>query len=104
MEYRIKFTEQCIEEIENICGYLNEKLKMENASIRLRTQIMKKVKQLINNPEMYITIKKKDRTKRTYRKIVINNYIILYTIDYVEGIVYISHMYYGEQNYFQGLI
>ena len=60
MEYKVKFTEQCLEEY--------------------------------------------DRLKREYRRIVINNYILLYTIDESKKIVYVSHMYYGEQNYFQGLI
>ena len=34
-----------------------------------------------------------------YRRIVIKNYVVLYTIDEEKKIVYISHMYYKKRNY-----
>ena len=30
---------------------------------------------------------------------VVNNYVILYTIDEIEKIVYVAHIYYGGRNY-----
>ena len=104
MEFKVHFTEQCLEDIENICDYISRQFKTDKSAIRLRKEIREKTKQLGTNPEMYESINKIDRLKRTYRKIVINNYILLYTIDNKNKIVYISHMYYGQQNYFEGLI
>ena len=43
-----------------------------------------------------------DRTERQYRRLVVNNYVILYTIDEEEKIVYIAHIYYGGRNYLDG--
>ena len=40
-----------------------------------------------------------DDLKRRYRRIVIENFVVLYTIDEDNGIVYVSHMYYGGRNY-----
>lgn len=104
MEYKVKFTEQCLEDIENICEYITEKLKEINASNNLRIKIMKVTENLIKNPKMYVQIDKSDKLKRKYRKIVINNYILLYTIDNKENVIYISHLYYFGRNYLQGLI
>ena len=104
MEYKVKFTEQCLEDIENICEYITEKLKEINASNNLIIKIMKLTENLIKNPKMYVQIDKSDKLKRKYRKIVINNYILLYTIDNKENVIYISHLYYFGRNYLQGLI
>ncbi len=40
-----------------------------------------------------------DELMRNYRRIVIKNFVVLYTIDEEHKIVYISHMYYGKRNY-----
>lgn len=50
-------------------------------------------------PRLYSKIEKKDRLEREYRRMVIKNYVLLYTIDECNKIVYVSHMYYGKQNY-----
>ena len=46
---------------------------------------------------MYPKVSNFKNVKLKYRKITVDNYIILYTIR--ENIVYISHMYYGKSNY-----
>ena len=51
---------------------------------------------------MCTEIEKTDRTERQYRRMIVNNYVILYTIDELEKIVYIAHIYYGERNYLDG--
>ena len=94
MEYKVKFTEKCIE----------EKLKAENAANRLRIKIKDSIKGLYTSPEMYAKTEKLDRIKRVYRRIPIDNYVLLYTVDKENKIVYISHMYYGGRNYLEGLI
>lgn len=33
---------------------------------------------------------------------IVNNYVILYTINELEKIVYIAHIYYGGRNYLDG--
>jgi len=104
MEYKVKFTEKCLEDIEDACLYINEKLKAENAANKLRIKIKDSVKGLSTSPEMYSKTEKLDRVKRVYRKIPIDNYVLLYTVDKENKIVYISHMYYGGRNYLEGLI
>ena len=54
---------------------------------------------LSDSPQLYMKIDKKDRRKREFRKIVIDNYVILYTINENNKTVYISHMYYEKKDY-----
>lgn len=52
MEYKIQFTEKCLEDIEDACQYIKEKLKEENAANRLRIKIKDSVKGLSISPDI----------------------------------------------------
>ena len=81
MEYSIKLADQFLEEFEEICDYISNKLKNIDASNRLREKVIDNVLLLENSPKMYTKIEKTDRTERQYRRMVIDNYVILYTIE-----------------------
>ncbi len=44
-------------------------------------------------------IGKVDRLKREYHRMVVKNYVVLYTIDFEKKTVFISRMIYGRRNY-----
>ena len=102
MEYRIKLTDQFLDEFEVICDYISNKLKNIDASNRLREKVIYNIFLLENSPRMCIEIENADRAERQYRRLVVNNYVILYTIDEEQKIVYIAHIYYGGRNYLDG--
>ena len=102
MEYRIKLTDQFLDEFEVICDYISNKLKNIDASNRLREKVIYNIFLLENSPRMCIEIENADRSERQYRRLVVNNYVILYTIDEEQKIVYIAHIYYGGRNYLDG--
>ena len=102
MEYRIKLADQFLDEFEEICDYISNKLKNIDASNRLREKVIYNILLLENSSRMCTEIEKADRTERQYRRLVVNNYVILYTIDEEEKIVYIAHIYYGGRNYLDG--
>ncbi len=104
MEYKVKLTQEFIDEFEEICRYISNKLKSTDASDRLREKVMYNVLLLESSPRMFVEIEKTDRTERQYRRIVINNYVILYTIDEYEQIVYVAHVYYCGRNYIDDLM
>ncbi len=97
--FEIEFTEQCIEEMTEIYNYISAKLQENKAAKRLISEVNEKVLNLAESPELYMKIGKVDRLKRKYHRIVIKNYVVLYTIDYDNRKVYISHMIYGRRNY-----
>lgn len=102
MEYRVELADEFLDEFEDICDYISNKLKNIDASNRLREKVIYNVLLLENSPRMCTEIEKTDRTERQYRRMVINNYVILYTIDEPEKIVYIAHIYYSGRNYIDG--
>ena len=104
MEYRIKLTDQLLDEFEEICDYISNQLKNIDASNRLREKVIYNILLLENSPRMFTQIEKVDRTERQYRRLVVNNHIILYTVDELEKIVYIAHIYYAGRNYLDGEI
>ena len=82
--------------------FLKNGRKNIDASNRLREKVICNILLLENSPRMCTEIEKVDRTERQYRRMIVNNYVILYTIDELEKIVYIAHIYYGGRNYLDG--
>ena len=99
--YKIEFTEDAREEIREIYEYISKNLVNKEAAKRLMKKMRENVMNLAETPEIYKKIEKKDRIKREFRRMVVDNYIILYTIDESKKIIYISHMYYQKRNYLQ---
>ena len=98
--FEVEFTDDCIEEMTEIYEYIANNLKQDNTAKKLIAEVMNRVLELANEPELYMKIGKVDRLRREYHRIVVKNYVILYTIDFEKRKVYISHMIYGRRNYF----
>ena len=97
--YEVEFTEDCIEEMQKVYDYISKILIADKAAKKLIQEIKQKVLSLSRYPQLYTAINKFDKLNRQYRRIVIKNYIILYIIDEEKKKVYLSHIYYGRQNY-----
>lgn len=102
MVYEIIISENCLEEIEEIFSYIEKDLKAEQAANRLREKIIENIRGLKNSPKIYAKIDRTDRAGRDYRRIVVNNYTIIYTIIEENKTILISHIYYGRRNYLNG--
>lgn len=100
-EFEVEFTNECIEEMEEIYKYISNNLKENKVAKKLMQDVTSKVLNLKNTPELYMKIGKNDKLKREYHRMVVKNYIVLYTIDYEKRTVYISHMIYGRRNYLE---
>ena len=97
--YEIEFTEDCRDEINEIYEYISEKLVAENSAKKLMRKMREAVMDLSETPNLYMKIEKKDRNKREFRRMVIDNFVVLYTVDENSKKVYIAHMHYGRRNY-----
>lgn len=98
-EYEVYFTEECIREIRKIYAYIKENLYAEKSADRIMNKVEEFTSNLVYAPRIYAEIDKYKGTKKIYRRIVIYNYVLLYTIDEEKKKVYISHMYYGGSDY-----
>lgn len=97
--FKVEFTDECNEEINEIYDYITNNLKENNVAKRLIKEVTDKILNLETSPELYMKIGKSDRLRREYRRIVVKNYIVLYIIDLEKMKIYISHMVYGRRNY-----
>ena len=81
-QFYVEFTEQCIREMEDIYSYITYALKENKAAKRLMKEVNKRILRLSSSPELYMKIGKIDKLKREYHRMIVKNYIVIYTIDY----------------------
>lgn len=98
-KYKVIITPTASREMTRIYEYIREDLDAENAAINLMKQVETEFDRLQRSPYIYAEIEQYDDLKRKYRRIVVKNYVLLYTIDELEHVVFVSHMYYGRRNY-----
>ena len=101
--YKVEFTDDCRDEIRAIYKYISENLVAKPAARRLMQKMKKSIMNLAEFPKLCAKIEKNDRRKREFRKLIVNHYVILYTIDENKKTVYISHMYYGASDYYKNI-
>lgn len=98
-KYEVEFTNECRKEIKKIYNYISSNLYAKHAAKKL----MNKVESLTNNlaytPKLYAKIAKYKSTEMIYRRIPVDNYLILYTVDEKNKKVYVAHFYYAGSNY-----
>ncbi len=96
----------CLEILEDSTMDVIEMDAASNNSVEdirdLREKVIYNILLLENSPRMCTEIEKTNRTEKQYRRMIVNNYVILYTINELEKIVYIAHIYYGGRNYLDG--
>lgn len=97
--YTIIFTKKFNKEGDKIYYYIAKKLQQEEIAIKLFIRIYNMICNLKIFPRMYVKIDKYDKFKNQYHKIVIGNYIVLYTIDDKNKKIFISHIFYQRRNY-----
>lgn len=97
--FEVEFTDESIEELSEIYEYISNKLKENNVAKRLMTEVTSRILDLAYEPELYIKIGKVDKLKREYHRMVVKNYIVLYTIDFEKRKVFISHIIYKRRSY-----
>lgn len=99
IQYEVKIAPIVMKQINRISDYILEDLCAEKAAKSFTKQVKNEIEKLQYTPEMYAEIEKYDELNRRYRRIIIKNFIILYTVDEMNLIVYISKIYYGKRNY-----
>ncbi len=98
-KYQVIIAPTAFKEINKIYDYIIENLYAEKAAKDLMKQVEIELQRLKYYPKVHTEIQKFNELRRRYRRIVIKNYVILYTIDESKKIVYIAHMYYAKRNY-----
>ena len=97
--YKVIITPTAYKEMKKIYYYITENLHAEKAAKKLMQKVEHELIKLKSIPKAHMKIRKIDELKRSYRRIVIKNYVLLYTVDEENKVVFVSHMYYGRRDY-----
>lgn len=100
MEYDVVASEYFKEEVETICKYFASNFKSTHILHKFNRKIQNSINTLKYFPKMYTKVDKKDKSGRYFRRIILNNFIILYTIINENSIIFISRIFYGKMDYF----
>ena len=98
-DFKIIVVPKARKDMHRIYDYIANVLYNEIAADNLMKKVNKEIERIKYSPYEYEEINSYDDFGRKYRRIIIKNYIILYTIDEKYKKIYISNMFYGRRNY-----
>ena len=96
--YEIVLTDMAKEELEDIYEYIYKNLYADKAANRLMDKIEKQIMLLETNPYSFVEVYIKPHNE-LYRKLVVDNYIILYQVEEKYKQVIIYRALYGKRDY-----
>lgn len=97
--FKIFFTNEFIKEMDYIYNYISKNLYSKNSAKKLMKKVEDHIENLKFMPKSYAIVKEIEEINLEYRRIVIDNYSILYTISESENTIYVVHMYYNASDY-----
>ena len=103
IKYELILTDKARLDLEDIYYYISKSLMADKAAENLINKIENSILRLENMPEscnIIIGLKEKNKV---YRKLIINNYIVIYRIDETNLKVYIIRIVYGGKNYLNNI-
>ena len=96
--YEVILTDVAKEDLEEIYEYISEHLLEILAANRLMEKIEQKILRLEQNPYSCVEVHIKPHNE-VYRKLVIDNYIVLYEVDEKYKQVVVYRIIYGKTDY-----
>lgn len=102
-EYFINISLQFREELERIYFYISYVLSSPHTANKLYFKVKESVLSLNLFPERYSKILITNYSNHNLRKMVVNNYIIIYEVNNVSFQVSILHIFHSSQNYLDRL-
>lgn len=99
LEYKIIFTNDAVKDMDRIFRYISENLYSPNAARDLMNRVIEAIDKLKYIPKAHNVIKKHSKLKMEYRRVVIKNYVIIYTMDEIMKIIYVVNVFYARSDY-----
>ncbi len=97
--YKIIYIETAKEDILEITKYIAYELSNQVAAIRLANKIVSSIERLKEQPYMCPTVKTIFELNSEYRKLLVENYIVFYSVDEKRKIITIARVIYARRNY-----
>ncbi len=101
MSYEIILSDEAHADIDETLDYIANNLHNPIAARNLLDKTEEIYNELSLNPYMYAACNDVRLRKEGYRKVVINNYVMIYRVNDDSSFVYIVRVFYGRRNYFE---
>ena len=101
MSYNVIISDEAHNDIDSVLDYILNALKNPIAAKNLLGKIEAAYTDLSDNPFMYAYCTDSRLQSDAYRKVVINNYVMVYRVDEAGNNVYVVRFFYGRQNYIE---
>ena len=98
-EYIVELSDYALYELDELYNYIFWRLSSPINANRFKEKIYSKLEILKTNPYIYPQLSDYSNPNYKYRKLTVNNYVIIYYILEKEKLVYIVHIYYSKSNY-----
>ena len=77
---RLLYRPAAVDDIESAAGYIEQELKNPFAANKLKTDLVRRIALLKDNPELGMKLSDKFDVKSDYRFIIVNKHIVFYEI------------------------
>lgn len=101
MKYRIEYLPKAVEDLESIVNYIMNTLKSPQSASEFIEALDEKILKLESYPKFYEVYKPYKELEFIYRRIVVKNHIVFYTI--FDDRVEIHRILYGKMNLLRNL-
>ena len=102
--YKIVFSPTSKRKIKNIYEYIAEELHEKEIAKKIMKKILEKINELDFMPNIHPIINPKYKNEKKYRKLIVENYIIIYSVRnrkvYIDNIFHQKNNYLNPRNYY----
>ena len=97
--YKVLMTDEAINDVREITGYIRRILREPETAVRIRNNIRKEVLSLRDMPERYALVRDAALARDGFRMTAAGNYLILYRVFSEEKAVYVIRVLNGRQDW-----
>jgi len=98
MDFQVEFSERAREELNEIVERIEKEYDNPQAAERFFVNVQQKAVALAHNPFLYPLCFDERIYEKGYRRVIVGNYIIIYSIDEENELVFIRAIIYGRRD------
>jgi addiction module RelE/StbE family toxin len=99
--YKLKITELADRDLDGIVEYIVKELKNPKAATDFLNEVEKSYQYLITMPKMYALCDEPEMQAKGYRKVLIKNYVLFFSIDETKKEVVVLRFIYAARDYYK---
>ena len=94
---KLKISPEAKDDLAEIRGYIERELCNPQAALNVVSKIIKRIRELLDHPEMGASLSSIVDMRTTYRFLVCGNYLIFYR--YEAEVIFVTRILYGRRDY-----